>query len=115
MLFAGVLMCYFRHVSSLICNYYIYRRPGRASLSFNIVAFAAGFAIAVIASCYKDDSSRAILEREFGRTELLVDYLDVAETETETETTYAQEDSLGEDMFRILFVEICLHTPALLC
>ena len=46
----------------------------------------------VIASCYKDESSRAILEREFGRTELLVDYLDVAETES----TNAAPDSLGE-------------------
>ena len=46
----------------------------------------------VIASCYKDESSRAILEREFGRTELLVDYLDVAETET----SHAEPDSLGE-------------------
>ena len=52
----------------------------------------------VIASCYKDESSRAILEREFGRTELLVDYLDVAETES----TNAAPDSLGEFWFYLV-------------
>jgi|EP01044_Picomonas_judraskeda_P010176 hypothetical protein len=61
-------------------------------------------ALPVIASCYKDESSRAILEREFGRTELLVDYLDVAETET----THAAADCLGECCISVVAMGLCL-------